>query len=161
MSEKVFPKCGNPGFIKLSVFMISKFSSLGLHDSEVDSLMQIIRWNLQNMISIRCTSADESFLQTPSNTPAYTAQQKGVVSFPIIGVGHQGCTKVGDMNAWISLCSCQVDLLVREDICALTMAIKRKAITTCSYRSTSIFYQKDQSAVSSVCSKFQSFQLHG
>lgn len=56
----------------------------------------------------------------------------------------------------MNLYSCQMDLLVREDICALPMAIKRKVITTCSYRSSSIFYQKDQNAVSSVCSKFQS-----
>lgn len=146
MSKKVFPKCGNSGSIKLSIFMISNFSSLGLHDSEVDTLMQIIRWNLQNMISIHCTSADESFLQIPLSTPEYTAQQKGVVSFhpcfPVIGIEQQGCTKVGNNAAY--LYSCQVDFLVTEDICAPTMAIKRKAIATCTYRSTSIFRQKDQ-----------------
>lgn len=56
----------------------------------------------------------------------------------------------------MNLYLCQVDLPVTEDICGLTMAIKRKAITICSYRSTSIFCQKDQNDVSSVCSKFQS-----
>lgn len=42
MSEMFFPKHGNPGFIKLSSFMISNFSSVALCDSEVESLLQII-----------------------------------------------------------------------------------------------------------------------
>lgn len=127
--------------------MISRFSSLGLHDSKVDSLLWIIKWNLQNMISIHCTPADESFLQAPVNTPVCTARQKRVASFhpcfPITGIEQQGCTKVGDSAVWISH-PCQVDLLVREEICALTMVIKRKAITPCSYRSTSIFLGKSR-----------------
>lgn len=52
VSEWLFPKHSNSGFIKLSSFMISNFSSWALCDSEVESLLQIISWILQNIINM-------------------------------------------------------------------------------------------------------------
>lgn len=121
----------------------------GFTCSEVDSLMQIIRRNVQNMVSKPCTSADESFLQTPVNTEHILLSRREWYFHPC-------CINVGVSTAWVSIHVKMICLLERIFVLSLTVAIKRKAILPCSYRSMNFICQKDQNAVSSVCSKFQS-----